>query len=141
MQVLVNCDDPICCDSELIQRVEGVIAGKLERFGEHLSRVEVRLKDLHSDNPGDRDKVCSVEVRLAVGVAPVTIEQGAPTLAEAIHGAVMPARAAGGAPVARLFCPTQQFARQHALTPRTCEIRIRGSFSRRGTQAANGSRL
>ena len=28
-----------------------------------------------------------------------------------------------------------------ALTPREVEIRIRGSFSRRGTQAANGSRL
>ena len=36
---------------------------------------------------------------------------------------------------------TQQIARQHALTLRAPEIRIRGSFSRRGTQAANGGRL
>ena len=50
MQVLVNCDDHICCDAELIRRVEGVIAGTLERFGEHLSRVEVWLRDLNSEN-------------------------------------------------------------------------------------------
>jgi hypothetical protein len=87
MQVLVKCDDPICCDNELIQRVEGVIAGTLERFGEHLSRVEVWLKDLNSENAGGRDKVCSLEARLAAGVAPVTVEHGAPTLAEAIHEA------------------------------------------------------
>ena len=86
MQVLVNCDDPICCDNELIQRVEGVIAGTLERFGEHLSRVEVWLKDLNSEKPGDRDKVCCLEACLA-GAAPVTVEHGAATLAEAIHEA------------------------------------------------------
>ena len=86
MQVLVNCDDPICCDNELIQRVEGVIAGTFERFGEHLSRVEVWLTDLNSEKPGDRDKVCSLEARLA-GAAPVTVEHGAATLAEAIHEA------------------------------------------------------
>jgi hypothetical protein len=85
MQVLVNCDDPICCDNELIQRVEGVIAGTFERFGAHLSQVEVWLKDLNSENAGDRDKVCSLRARLAAGAAPLTVEHGAPTLAEAIH--------------------------------------------------------
>jgi hypothetical protein len=32
MQVLVNCEDPVCCSAELIQRVEGFVAGTLERF-------------------------------------------------------------------------------------------------------------
>ena len=84
MQVLVNCDDHVCCDGELIRRVEGVIAGTLERFGERLSRVEVWLRDLNSEKPGDRDKVCSLEARLA-GASPVSAEHEAPTLAEAIH--------------------------------------------------------
>jgi hypothetical protein len=86
MQVLVNCEDPICCDAELVRRVEGVIAGTLERFGEHLFGVEVWLKDLNSDTPGGRDKVCSLEARMA-GAAPVSVEHGAATLAEAIHEA------------------------------------------------------
>jgi len=84
MQISVNCDDHICCDAELIRRVEGVIAGTLAHFGEHLSRVEVWLRDLKSDKPGDRDKVCSLEARIA-GAAPVNTEHEAPTLTEAIH--------------------------------------------------------
>src|SRR5882762_9360088 len=84
MQVMVNCDDPICCDEELIRRVEGVIAGTLERFGDHLFRVEVRLRNLSSQTPGDRDKVCSLEARMA-GAVCVVAEHDAPTLTEAIH--------------------------------------------------------
>jgi hypothetical protein len=84
MQVMVNCDDHICCDDELIRRVEGVIAGTLAHFGEHLSLVEVWLRDLNSEEPGGRDKVCSLEARIA-GAAPVNTEHEAPTLAEAIH--------------------------------------------------------
>ena len=84
MQVLVNCNDPICCDENLFQRVEGVIAGTLERFGEHLFRVEVRLRDLSSEKPGDRDKVCSLEARMTDTVS-VVAEHDAPTLTEAIH--------------------------------------------------------
>jgi hypothetical protein len=84
MQVMVNCDDHVCCDDELIRRVEGVIAGTLEHFGKHVSRVEVWLRDLNSEEPGGRDKVCSLEARIT-GAEPVNAEHGAPTLAEAIH--------------------------------------------------------
>jgi hypothetical protein len=84
MQVLVHCDDPVYGDEELIRRVEGVIAGTLERFGANVFRVEVRLRDLNSGKPGDRDKICSLEARVA-GAAPVLAEHDAPTLTEAIH--------------------------------------------------------
>jgi hypothetical protein len=84
MQVMVTCEDPVCCDDELIRRVEGVIAGTLERFGDHLFRVEVRLRDLGSEKAGDRDKVCSLEARMT-GAASVVAEHDAPTLTEAIH--------------------------------------------------------
>ena len=84
MQVLVTCDDPICCDAELLLRVEGVIAGTLERFDDRVSQVEVRLSDLASERPGDRDKVCSLEARMA-GAVSVVAKHAAPTLTEAIH--------------------------------------------------------
>jgi hypothetical protein len=86
MQVLVNCDDHVCCDDELIRRVEGVITGTLEHFGDRLFRVEVRLRDLNSEKPGDRDKVCSLEARVA-GATSLIAEHVAPTLTEAIHTA------------------------------------------------------
>ena len=84
MQVLVNGDDHVCCDEELIRRVEGVITGTLERFGDRVFRVEVRLRDLNSERPGDRDKVCSLEARMA-GAPSLIAEHDAPTLTEAIH--------------------------------------------------------
>lgn len=86
MQVLVNCEDPVCCSAELIQRVEGFVAGTLERFDEHLFRVEVWLEDLQIEKPGARDQICRLEARFR-GLPPVKAEHEAPTLTEAIHAA------------------------------------------------------
>ena len=86
MQILVHCDDQICCSEELIRGVEGVIAGTLERFTGRLSRVEAHLGDLNSAKPGDRDKVCSLEARIEGG-ASVLASHEAVTLTEAIHDA------------------------------------------------------
>jgi ribosome-associated translation inhibitor RaiA len=86
MQVLVNCDDPICCDGNLFQRVEGVIAGTLERFSNRVSRVEAYLSDVSGIKQGNRDKVCSLEAWVTGG-ASVTASHDAATLTEAIHDA------------------------------------------------------
>jgi hypothetical protein len=85
MQVLVQCDDQICSSEELFQRVEGVIAGTLEHFGGRICHVEAHLRDLNR-KAGDRDKVCSLEARLAGGVS-VLASHEALTLSEAIHDA------------------------------------------------------
>ncbi|MFL6602697.1 MAG: HPF/RaiA family ribosome-associated protein [Steroidobacteraceae bacterium] len=87
MQVLVSCDDPICCDENLFQRVEGVIAGTLERFSSRISRVEVQLRDVGGVKPGIRDKVCTLEAWMAAAGS-VTASHEAATLTEAIHAAV-----------------------------------------------------
>jgi hypothetical protein len=86
MQVLIHCDDHLYRDEELIRRVEGVLAGTLERFSSRISRVEAHLRDLNSAKPGARDKECSLEARLAGGVAVLASHEAA-TLAEAIHDA------------------------------------------------------
>src|SRR5260370_36375470 len=86
MQLLVNCAAPICCDENLFQRVEGVIAGTLERFSSRVSRVEAHLSDVSGVKPGNRDKVCRLEAWVTGG-APVVASHEAATLAEAIHAA------------------------------------------------------
>jgi hypothetical protein len=86
MQVLVNGDDHICCDEELIRRIEGVMEGTLARYSDRVFRVEVHLSDLGSAKPGDRDKVCSLEARITGGAAVVAKHEAA-TLTEAIHDA------------------------------------------------------
>jgi Sigma 54 modulation protein / S30EA ribosomal protein len=84
MKVVVSSDEYACCDEELIQRVEGVVEGALDRFGERIVRVDVHLSDLNSQNVGESDKICRLEARLA-GHAPVIAGHEAPTLTEAIH--------------------------------------------------------
>ena len=86
MHVLVYCDDQISCSEELLQRVEGVIAGTLERFSDRISRIEAHLRDLNTLTPGDRDKVCSLEARFAGGTSVLASHEAA-TLTEAIHDA------------------------------------------------------
>jgi predicted nuclease with TOPRIM domain len=86
MQVVVSADDPVRCDEELIRRVEGVIEGTLERFRDRIARLEVHLGDLDSPKPGERDKSCRMEARVA-GLKPVVASHDAVTLTEAIHAA------------------------------------------------------
>jgi len=85
MQILVNCSDPLCCDENLFQRVEGVIAGTLEHFSNRVARVEVNLSDVSDLNHANSDKICSLEAW--VGAESVVASHAAATLAEAIHDA------------------------------------------------------
>src|SRR5262249_33223377 len=87
MEVVVHCDDEVCRSEELIRRVEGVIAGTLEQFGDRISRVEATLRDLNSGKSGDRDKICRVEAHIAGRRAQVLVSHEATTLTEAIHDA------------------------------------------------------
>jgi ribosome-associated translation inhibitor RaiA len=87
MKVLVQCDDQICRDEALIQRVEAVITGSLERFSSRISRVEASLRDLNSARSGDADKICSVEARIEGSGAQLSVSDEATTLAAAIHNA------------------------------------------------------
>jgi hypothetical protein len=86
MQVSVSCDDRICCDEELIQRVEGVVAGTLGSLMDCVARVDVYLSDLNGHHLGDPDQKCQMEARIG-GLAPVIVSHAAATLAEAIHDA------------------------------------------------------
>ncbi|HET9388803.1 MAG TPA: hypothetical protein VFO44_04080 [Steroidobacteraceae bacterium] len=86
MQILINSDERICCDAELISRIEGVVEGSLEPFAVSITRVEVSLSDLNSSQAGARDKCCVIEVRLS-GLKPLAVGHEAATLSEAIHEA------------------------------------------------------
>jgi ribosome-associated translation inhibitor RaiA len=87
MEVVVHCDEQICRTEELIRRVEGVIAGTLEQFGDRVERVEARLLDLNSAKSGDRDKICSLTAQIGGSGAQVLVTHEASTLTEAIHDA------------------------------------------------------
>ena len=84
MQVLVNFDHHIVGGEDLMGRVQGVVEGRLERFAERITRVEVHLNDLNSGKLGERDKRCLMEARVG-GLKPIAVSHEAPTVTEAIH--------------------------------------------------------
>jgi ribosome-associated translation inhibitor RaiA len=81
MQVLVSSG---AGSEALTERVQGVVAGRLERFQDRITRVEVHLSDLNSQKRGERDKHCVMEARIG-GMKPIAVSYEAPTLTEAIH--------------------------------------------------------
>ncbi|HTX05659.1 MAG TPA: HPF/RaiA family ribosome-associated protein [Steroidobacteraceae bacterium] len=82
MQVLVNSDH--LGGEDLTERVQGVVAGRLDRFDERITRVEVHLSDLNSSKLGERDKRCLMEARVG-GLKPIAVSHEAATITEAIH--------------------------------------------------------
>ncbi|HEY1892784.1 MAG TPA: HPF/RaiA family ribosome-associated protein [Steroidobacteraceae bacterium] len=81
MQVLVSSG----AGSEAVtERVQGVVTGRLERFEERITRIEVHLSDRNSHRRGERDKHCLMEARIG-GMKPIAVSHEAPTLTEAIH--------------------------------------------------------
>jgi hypothetical protein len=84
MQVLVNSNHHIVGGEDLIDRVRGVVEGRLEQFAGRITRVEVHLNDLNGGKPGERDKRCMMEARVG-GMKPIAVSHEAPTLTEAIH--------------------------------------------------------
>ncbi|HVW71079.1 MAG TPA: hypothetical protein VHB68_19015 [Steroidobacteraceae bacterium] len=86
MQILVDAADPIDGGRELMLRVEGLVEGSLERFREHIARVEVHLSQLSHREAGDRDMCCRM-VAYAGGLKPIEVVYAGLTLTEAIHAA------------------------------------------------------
>jgi ribosomal subunit interface protein len=88
MQILVKTDNHIEGDEALRAHVESTVGEAMERFGNRITRVEVQLTDENSNKKaGEKDKRCAMEVRVA-GLAPIAVSELAPTVHQAIDGAL-----------------------------------------------------
>ncbi len=87
MQVQLNTDNHIQGDDKLAAWVEAEISAKLDRFGDHITRVEVHLSDSNASRGGGADTRCTLEARPA-GRQPVAVSHDAGTVADALLGAV-----------------------------------------------------
>jgi ribosome-associated translation inhibitor RaiA len=88
MLIQVHTDNHISGSSERTQRVEAVIEGALDRFGDRITRVEVHLTDENSgQKSGENDKRCVIEARLA-GLQPISVSADGSSLAQAVDTAV-----------------------------------------------------
>jgi ribosome-associated translation inhibitor RaiA len=87
MQIQVNTDSNVQGDDSLAGWVRQEIEEKLERFSEHITRIEVHLSDVNAARESAADKRCLIEARLA-GREPTAVSHEAGKVAEAVHGAM-----------------------------------------------------
>lgn len=86
MKIQVNTDAHVDGDEQLVAHVIATIRHALERFSDHVTRVEAHLSDENGDKSGPQDQRCMLEARLE-GQQPVAVTEHAATQEQAVHGA------------------------------------------------------
>ncbi len=86
MKIQINTDVNINGTEALAAQVTATVEQALERFAEHITRVEVHLSDENGAKSGQRDQRCMLEARLE-GRQPVAVTDHAATMEQAVHGA------------------------------------------------------
>lgn len=87
MQIQTNTDSNIDGHEALASHVSSTVENALERFSDHITRVEVQLSDENSDKKrGTDDMRCVMEARLE-GRQPVAVTHEAATMNQAVDGA------------------------------------------------------
>lgn len=87
MIIQVNSDKHVDGNVDVIVDVEEKVQRALERHAERITRVEVHLNDENAHKSGQDDQRCLVEARLN-GLPPIAVTHKAPTLAQAVDGAL-----------------------------------------------------
>ncbi|CAN5408591.1 HPF/RaiA family ribosome-associated protein [soil metagenome] len=87
MQVQLNTDHHVVGTVGLSKHVEEQVSSALARFADKITRVEVHINDLNSTKAGGDDKRCMIEARIN-GRPPVSVTHEAPSVGQAIDGAV-----------------------------------------------------
>lgn len=87
MQVQMNTDGNIAGHEALATQISSVVQSALNRFSDHITRVEVHLSDENSDKKGGNDDMrCVMEARLE-GRQPIAVTHHAATVDQAVDGA------------------------------------------------------
>lgn len=87
MLVEVNTDKNIKNSERLIEYCKSMVESELDRFAEHVTRVEIHLSDENGEKGGDDDKRCLIETKLK-GKSPVAVKNTASNVDDAISGAI-----------------------------------------------------
>lgn len=87
MQIHLNTDTNIQGRESLAAWIDGELKGKLDRFREYLTRVDVHLSDASATREGAEDVRCKLEARLG-GRPPVLVSHDAAKVPDAFHGAL-----------------------------------------------------
>lgn len=87
MQVLVNSGKHVDTSMAFKTDIRSRVRDKLQRYEEHLTRIEIHLSDENALKSGPQDKRCKVEARMK-GRDPMSVSCDACELQQAIDGAM-----------------------------------------------------
>ena len=86
MQININTDKTIERSQGLDEHVQSVVSAAIQRFRDHITRVEVHLSDELSQKSVDGGNRCMLEARVT-GYQPIAVSDHGGTLHQAIGGA------------------------------------------------------
>ncbi|MES3023955.1 MAG: HPF/RaiA family ribosome-associated protein [Pseudomonadota bacterium] len=101
MQININTDKTIERHQGLDDHVNSVVTAAVQRFGEHITRVEVHLSDDNSKKSADGGNRCMLEARVT-GYQPIAVSDHSVHLHQAISGAAEKLRRAIDSALGRL---------------------------------------
>lgn len=87
MNIQINTGHNIQGNEALITKFSSTIKSALIRMSDHITKVEVHLKDEDGDKKGKNDKRCMIEAHLE-GRQPIAVTDRADTLNQALDGAI-----------------------------------------------------
>ncbi len=87
MNIQINTGHNIQGNEALIAKFSSTIKSALIRMSDHITKVEVHLKDEDGDKKGKNDKRCMIEAHLE-GRQPIVVTEHAGTLNQALDGAI-----------------------------------------------------
>lgn len=85
MEILTHPGDGVDISQALTDHIESKLSGCRRRFGDHVTRVDVHLKDVNAQK-GGVDKLCAMEAHPA-GLDVVRVDTQADDAYKASHGA------------------------------------------------------
>lgn len=87
MIIQFNADNNLTIHEEFSEKLTGNISSVLDRFSEHITRVEVHLSDNNGSKTGQDDKQCLLEARIR-GKQPLAVSAGGKNYELAVDGAL-----------------------------------------------------
>ncbi|MEP7233514.1 MAG: HPF/RaiA family ribosome-associated protein [Ginsengibacter sp.] len=87
MTIQINTDKNLSVHETFRAQLDNLLTEELERFSEHITRLEIHLSDENGSKKGQDDKRCLLEARLE-GKQPIAVTDLADTYENAVDGAI-----------------------------------------------------
>ncbi len=87
MTIQINTDHNISENESEITSLKKLVQGSLEKYSEHITRIEIHLSDENGNKKGLKGKRCMLEARIE-GRQPIAVTSCEDTIEEALNDAI-----------------------------------------------------